>query len=234
MDRIRDNHAYRCLPLNIANSHGWEILSPCALSITWNGGIHARDITLAALDGCAQVSQVAVSHFAYGIVTFHLWYLFRTEPGWDLFASGSLNNVKDGIAPLAGVIETDWLPYPFTMNWQMTRPGTVRFDKDEPLCMIFPVPHGALQSVEPEIVDLDDNPELKAQTMAWKERRDDFMQRFNARDAATLREAWQRFYFIGKMPDGSQPAQHLHKLKLASPVDKRRGAAAKDASPKDH
>jgi len=26
-----------------------------------------------------------------------------------------------------GVIETDWLPDPFTMNWQMTRPGTVRF-----------------------------------------------------------------------------------------------------------
>jgi hypothetical protein len=116
------------------------------------------------------------------------------------------------------------------MNWQMTRPGTVRFDKDEPLCMIFPVPHGALQSVEPEIVDLDQNPELKAQTMAWKERRDDFMQRFNARDAATLKEAWQRFYFIGKMPDGSQPAQHLHKLKLASPIDRRRTSGAKDAS----
>jgi hypothetical protein len=42
-----------------------------------------------------------------------------------------LNSPKDGIAPLTGVIETDWLPYPFTMNWQMTRPGSVRFDKDE-------------------------------------------------------------------------------------------------------
>ena len=30
MDRIPDRHAYRCLPLNIANSHGWEIASPCA------------------------------------------------------------------------------------------------------------------------------------------------------------------------------------------------------------
>ena len=228
MDRIPDNHAYRCLPLNIANSHGWEILSPCALSITWNGGVHARDITLKALDGYPTLSQVVVSHFAFGIVTFHLWYLFRSEPGWDLFASGSLNTIKDGIAPLAGVIETDWLPYPFTMNWQMTRPGTVHFDKDEPLCMIFPVPHGALQIVEPEILDLDDVPELKAQTMAWKERRDEFMQKFNAKDAATLKEAWQRFYFIGKMPDGSQPEQHLHKLRLDAPVDKRRKLVHKD------
>ena len=181
------------------------------MSITWNGGIHARDTTLTALDGYAQLPQSAVSHFAYGIVTFHLWYLFRTQHGWNLFATGSFNSVKDGIAPLAGVIETDWLPYPFTMNWQMTRPGTVRFDRDEPLCMVFPVPHGMLEAVEPEILDLGDDPELKAQTMAWKERRDESMQKFNARDAATLKEAWQRFYLVGKMPDGSLPARHLHK-----------------------
>jgi len=222
MDRIPDNHAYRCLPLNIANTHGWEVLSPCAFTATWSGGVHARDIKLTAQDGYAQLAQFVVSHFAFGIVTFHLGYLFQTEPGWDLFASGSLNNIKDGIAPLTGVIETDWLPYPFTMNWQMTRPGTVRFEKDEPVCMLFPVPHAALETVEPEIFDLGDNQELMAQTMAWKERRDDFMKRFNAKDPMTLKEAWQRFYFIGKMPDGSSPPQHLHKLRLDAPLDKRK------------
>lgn len=223
MDRIPDNHAYRCLPLNIANSHGWELLSPCAFSITWNGSIHARDLSVQVLDGYSQLQHFAVSHFAFGIVTFHLGYLFRTEPGWNLFASASLNNPKDGIAPLSGVIETDWLPYPFTMNWKMTRPGTVRFDKDEPVCMVYPVPQGVLQQVEPEIVDLQDDPELQAQTMAWKERRDEFMKKFNANDPQTLKEALQRFYFVGKLPDGTAaPAQHQHKLRLSAPTDKRK------------
>src|SRR5437867_3483440 len=90
MDRVPDNHAYRCLPLDIANTHGWEILSPCAFSVEWNGSIHAHGITFTATDGFPHLAQYAASHFAYGIVTFHLWYLFRTEPGWDLFASGSL------------------------------------------------------------------------------------------------------------------------------------------------
>jgi hypothetical protein len=27
MDQTIDSFAYRCLPLNIANAHGWEILS---------------------------------------------------------------------------------------------------------------------------------------------------------------------------------------------------------------
>lgn len=222
MDKVNDNHAYRCLPLNIANSHGWEILSPCAFEATWTGRTPANAITLRALDGYAHLPQFAVTHFAYGIVTFHLWYLFRTEPGWDLFASGSLNSPKDGIAPLTGVIETDWLPYPFTMNWQMTRPGTVRFDKDEPVCMVFPVPHGTLQDIEPEIVDLDSVPEVKQQTMDWKERRDEFMRKLNARDPKTMKDAWQRYYFLGKMPDGSTPAQHLSKLRVPAPVDKRK------------
>ena len=29
-DRHAESFAYRCLPLNIANAHGWELLNPCA------------------------------------------------------------------------------------------------------------------------------------------------------------------------------------------------------------
>ena len=226
MDRIKDNHAYRCLPLNIANSHGWEILSPCSFELSWSGGIPAAALSAKALDDYPHLEQFAVSHFAYGIVTFHLGYLFRTEPGWDLFASGSLNSPKDGIAPLTGVIEADWLPYPFTMNWQMTRPGSVRFERDEPVCMIFPVPHGALQNVRPEIVDLDSAPEVRQQTMEWKERRDEFMQKLVAREPQVMKNAWQRYYFLGRMPDGSSPARHLSKLRVPEPLDLRRRPAS--------
>ena len=31
MDRTRLSFAYRCLPLNIANAHGWEILCPVSV-----------------------------------------------------------------------------------------------------------------------------------------------------------------------------------------------------------
>jgi hypothetical protein len=51
------------------------------------------------------------------------------------------------------------------------------------------------------------------------------MRKFNDNDAQTLKQAWQRFYFVGKMPDGSQPEQHLHKLRLAAPVDRRKKSA---------
>jgi hypothetical protein len=222
MDHIPDRHAYRCLPLNIANAHGWEVGAVCDMEVAWDGGPHARNLQVRALDGYPHLPNFVVSHFAFGILTFHLTYLFRTEPGWNLFCTGPTNRPKDAIGPLSGVIETDWLPYPFTMNWQMTRPGKVRFDRDEPICLVYPVPANALIDTAPEVRNLGDDPALEAQMLAWKDRRDEFMQRFNARDAATLKEAWQRFYFLGARPDGSPaPPTHVNKLRLAVPVDRR-------------
>jgi hypothetical protein len=223
MDRIPDRHAYRCLPLNIANGHGWEIASPCAFEIDWDGGPRAQGMAIRALDGYQNLSKIAVSHFAFGIVTFHLGYLFRTEPGWNLLATGPLNHPKDGIAPLTGVIETDWLPYPFTMNWQMTRPGNVRFERDEAFCTIYPAARGMLQSVEPEIVALGDHPEVSGPLREWQQRRANFARELYANPRA-LKDAWQRDYFVGRMPDGSAIPDHQTKVKLAAPVDRRQPA----------
>jgi hypothetical protein len=222
MDAIPDRHAYRCLPLAIANAHGWTVGAPCDLEIAWDGGRHPFNLKVHARDGDPRVGHFAVSHFAYGIVTFNLGWLFRTPPGWNLYAGGPLNGPKDGIAPLTGIVETSWLPYPFTMNWQMTRAGSVRFDKGDPVCMVFPVQAGAVESFEPEMRNLADDSTLAEQAHAWKARRDDFMQRFARSDPATLAEAWQKYYFLGKLPDGSDaPADHARKLRAATPVDRR-------------
>lgn len=38
METSPERFAYRCLPLAIANAHGWELLSPCAFKARWDGG----------------------------------------------------------------------------------------------------------------------------------------------------------------------------------------------------
>jgi len=222
MDEFPDRHAYRCLPLAIANTHGWEILTPCAFAIHWTGGPAAADLRFESEDGYPWLDHFIASNFTRGIVTFHTGHLFRTEPGWNLMATGPINDPKDGIAPLTGVVETHWLPYPFTMNWQMTRPGSVRFAAGEPFCHVFPVPQDALEGVEPEIRDLDSEPELKQQYDLWRTKREEFMVRFRDRDPETLKQAWQRYYFKGQLPgtDGIVET-HKNRIRLAEPVDRR-------------
>ncbi len=223
MDAFPARHAYRCLPLAIANSYGWEVLSPYTFTVRYNGGSKADDIVFKAEGDAPYLHHFVTSNFTHGIITFHTGYLFRTEPGWHLLCTGPINRPKDGASPLSGVVETDWLPYPFTMNWKLTRPGSVRFEKGEPVCHVVPVAAGAVEAVEPEVYDVGQDPDLEGQYRAWREKREEFMARFREQDPETLKQAWQRYYFKGEFPDGtSAPAPHTSKLRLASPVDLRK------------
>ena len=38
MDNTSQSYAYRCLPLNIANAHGWSFHLPFEVQAYWNGG----------------------------------------------------------------------------------------------------------------------------------------------------------------------------------------------------
>jgi hypothetical protein len=127
MDATSEHYAYRCLPLSMANTSGWEITSPLDFEVTWNGNQDINAITARApgVDPNA-LRALITSHFAHGILTFHTGWLFRTSPGWGLWVRGAPNDAKDGIHALDGMVETDWLPFPFTMNWRFTRPCTVR------------------------------------------------------------------------------------------------------------
>lgn len=219
MDAFVDRHPYRCLPLTVANSSGWEILCPLGLTIEWNGGPTEHDITITGDEPWPPVKNVADSHFRRGIVTFHTGHLFRTEPGWRLWTMGPPNEPKDGAYPLSGVVETDWLPFPFTMNWQLTRPGRVRFEKGEPFAFFTLVQDQKLEEVQPVIRMLSSNQELEKEFKAWAESRGDFNKRLKNLEADAMRQRWQRHYMQGKnVATGEEAESHVTKRKLKAPA----------------
>ncbi len=166
MDDFSHQEIYRCLPLTIANAYGWHILCPVPIEIRWNGGTAAADLTIKSLKplpGGGPVHYFCESNFSTGIVTMHVDYIFRTDPGWNLLVSGPFNSPKENISALSGIVDTDRLSYPFTMNWQMLRPGIARFDEDEPFCAIFPVRTDTVAGLTPEMRSIADAPEIRRQ-----------------------------------------------------------------------
>lgn len=214
MEASAERFAYRCLPLAIANAHGWEIGSPCGFSAMWTGGRGAECVEI-RLDEGTDPAHVPVSLFGEGTITFHVEALFRTPPGWNLWVGGLPNSAKDGIAPLSGVIETDWSPYTFTMNWRFTRPGHwIRFEPDEPFCFLFPVQRG-LETVEPEIRPLAEAPELEDAFFRWSRSRNAFQEEVRRNPPSAPADKWQKLYYRGVGPDGEPgPADHQSKLRL--------------------
>ena len=217
MDATNQRYAYRCLPLTIANSMGWELLCPASVVAEWNGGSELEDITV-QVEGVKKPDAIAQSHFGHGVLTFQTNYLFRTDPGCALWVRGSPNSPKDGIAPLDGIVETDWLEFTFTMNWMFTRPGRVTFEKDEPFCFITPIRYHALDRLVPEIVPIGADAELEAAYQAYGKLRLDFNTRLAADDPEIVKRGWQKWYLRGHRPSG-EPGnpQHISKLHLAAP-----------------
>jgi hypothetical protein len=216
MDDTPESFAYRCLPLAVANQHGWEVFAPTGLTARWNGGVNVEDVEV-ELDEPLSMNQPgsAMSNFGSGILTFEMGFLMRTPPGWNIWVSGPVNQPKDGIAGLAGVIETDWSPYSFTMNWRFTRPGEVRFEAGEAIAHLFPVRRDLFERITPEIKDFQSDPKAVKQMEIWRESRSDFAGRLKQGDPAAVEEKWQKGYYRGLMPDGGKgPADHKTKLRV--------------------
>ncbi len=216
MDGTSSRFAYRCLPLNIANQFGWELLSPCTFEAIWNGGPETDAIEIDVLD---DGWPHPVSHFGHGVLTFHISQLFRTPPGTQLMVTGPMNSPKDGIYAMSGIIETDWSHYTFTMNWVITRPFfPVRFEKGEPFAHIFPVNISALEQLEPAYIPIDNEPDLKAAYDEFHRSRQAFNEELNIPDSQAAKEKWQKGYFRGKgsdkcpMGESVTKAQHWTKL----------------------
>ena len=194
MGRTDHGFAYRCLPLNIANAHGWLLLNTIPFVAQWNGGAEVGGVGIYAHS--ADIPLLVSSHFGSGVLTFNVNALFRTEPGYDLMVTGPLNQPKDGIQPLTGVVETDWAPFTFTMNWKFTRKDSpIAFERDEPFCMIFPLKRWLVEEVEPEIRALETDREVCEAYSTWADSRRDFNKQLSLAGSPAQAQKWQKDYF---------------------------------------
>jgi hypothetical protein len=113
---------------------------------------------------------------------------------------------KHGIQSLEGVIETDWLPYPFTMNWKMTAKNTrVRFERGEPIAQIIPYPADTISVVEPEIrmLTMETNPELYTRYEDYRKKRVVFNEKFKYDG-----QKRQKYYVRGEDSLGNKYSEH--------------------------
>jgi hypothetical protein len=212
MDKAHLRFPYRCLPLAIANQCGWILRSPSAFRAYWYGGPNKEDVEI-RFDG--PPDNRITSHFGVGTITFSIPYLFRTPKGMNLWVKGPANYLKDGIQSLEGVVETDWLMSTFTMNWKLTRICEwVSFEKGEPFCMLVPVPRGLAESLVPRRMALAADPALQEKYLAWQQSRSGFLTGLFARDPAAIKQGWQKDYFQGKKPDGSEFEDHQTRLAI--------------------
>lgn len=228
MDAVPQKYVYRCIPLIAANTMGWELLNPVDAVAVWSGGPMNTDV---------QIRQAkpdkfgAVSHFGAGVVTFYVPFLFRTSPELGLLVTGPANQDGANAVPLDAFVRTDWLPFPFTMNWRLTRAREeARFSAGDPIARILPFPIAMLDETTLEVTDLADDPGFLAEVNAFGAARAQNVQKAQSDVADWLAGGaeptgdgvWNQQYVRAKGSggDGFQPHQTVFRPK--APEDKRK------------
>lgn len=213
MDETIGRRAYRCLPLSIANQCGWVVRGPHTFGATWTGGAEGSATHITPIDVQPRFDDHIHTNFGLGIISFALPWLFRTPPGYGILVTGALNTSRLHTAPLSGVIETDWAPYSFTMNWRILVPNVqVKFHRDDPICVLIPFHLDALDQMSAEMKVITEEPELKAAHDEWsRERRADNERN---RDLPLEEQKYSLKYLRGVTMSGEREASHRSKLKL--------------------
>lgn len=203
MSKARTGWPQRCLPMLIANQSGWELRNPCAFTATWMGAENGVDVLI---NPHRRVTGelLPVSHFGNGILTWHLPMVFRTPPGYNLLVRGPANYPKDAIYALEGIVETDWASASFSMSWKFTRKlMPVRFEVDEPICMIVPQRRAELEEFAPELRRIESDEDLHRKYEFFlcsrsRARQLEQLARLNAGEQVE----WQGDYTRGRHTDG--------------------------------
>jgi hypothetical protein len=207
------NHAYRCLPMTIANQAGWFILNDAPLVVLWGGKDHQDSVKIIYPKGAPEFP--VESHFGYGIVTWRIPYVLKTPPGYNLLARGPANWPRDGIYPLEGIIETDWVNSTFTMNWKITRPNfPIAFERRDPICMIVPQVRNQLESFIPEILDMPANDGVAETYHLWDASRRAYLKERKIASSSASRQPMQGHYLRGEDLMGQKAVSHQTKLHL--------------------
>ena len=107
---------------------------------------------------------------------------------------------------LDGLVETDWAPSTFTMNWKIMKANTpVWFKKGEPICMLTPYPLALLNDCEARFGNIETNPTLDKDFEEWKKSR---------REQFDEGGEFRLDYVRGRKPDGTVSEAHLSSINL--------------------
>jgi hypothetical protein len=83
----------------------------------------------------------------------------------------------------------------------------------------MPIPHTAIEDVQPIFKSLDTDPKLKSEYEAWGQSRASFIDKLAALDPDTVQAGWQKHYFKGQKVEGEKPADfgHINRRRLKPP-----------------
>lgn len=183
------DHAKHCLPLTMANSLGYYILSPGTFLVRWDGDVHNR----ATIELIEKSSHCEIDdHAAFGSFTVQSKFVPVTDdPGDYVYIKGIPNERGLPYTCMEGLIEAWWSVGYFGIVCLINQPGEFIIQMGTPIAQMC-LYKGLGGVAELELVD-----GYPAKTKEWdkKRSRPDYKKDFD--------------YMRGLLPDGEKTPTHI-------------------------
>jgi hypothetical protein len=127
----------------IGNQYGFIITLNYGVNVIWNGGDNKDDIDITYIipDTLKVKNITTFSSFGNGIITTSLGSVLRTPPGINLMTINPPNYILKNVTVLTGVVESDNIRMPFTVNLRIHEPNIVTsFPAGTPIAAFIPIP----------------------------------------------------------------------------------------------
>jgi hypothetical protein len=189
------NHAKHCLPLQMANSLGYYILSPGTFVVRWDGDVHA-DAEITHIEKSSHYEVDA--HAAFGSFTVQAKFIPVTDDPGDFVIFKSIANERGcPYTCMEAAIEAWWSVGNFGLVFLLNQPGEFIIPMGKPIAQMF-LYHGAAGASKTEIIE--GNPPGHAEWMR-KRSRPDYKKDLD--------------YFRGRRADGESIDSHISSWALA-------------------
>lgn len=140
-------HAYRCLPLTIANQYGLMLKSAYDFTVFWDGKDQSQ--VQINVDFSSNPShkdnfpiQEFLGNFQYGIMSVLNFCSLRVSPYTNLMIIQTPNMINNpDLFVMTGVVEADNLRAPFTFNFRVLTPNKeIKVKRGDSLATVLPIP----------------------------------------------------------------------------------------------
>lgn len=221
MNDSPERFAYRCLPLAVANQHGWAIYPTAPVIAKIVDQTSDMISSVEKIKILQDRNNIASSHFGVDVITFSFRFIVRTPPGYSLWIGGAPNHTLRGAQALTGIYETDWAPMSFTMNWRFTEYDyNVMWKPTDPIAFIFPIKRQDIKDFT--LVHKSHNhPSVKEfydEFRHWTGARASYISAHREGkpnpENDRRKRAWQGHYIRGEMPSGGKCPIDDHTVKF--------------------
>lgn len=149
-NRATQDHARHCLPLSMANSLGFYILSPGTFKVSWDGDQNRR----AKIEHIERSSHYEVdNHAAFGSFTVQAKFIPVTDdPGDFVYVKGIPNLRGLPYSCMEAAIEAWWNVGNFGLVYLLNQPGEFTIHMGQPIAHMF-LYHGVAGAATGEIFE---------------------------------------------------------------------------------